>query len=46
MLKDFVIVVGGKFQVFDRLVGKVGSDGHAATSSCMGRVSNSVDDAF
>ena len=46
MAKDFVVIVGGEFQVFDQSMGKVSSDGHAATSSCLGRVSNSVDDAL
>ena len=45
-MKDFVVIIRGEFQVFDWLMGKVGSDGHAATSSCLGRVSNSVDDAL
>ena len=45
-VEDFVVIVWGEFQVFDQSVGKVGSDGHAATSSCLGRVSNSVDDAL
>ena len=46
MSKDFIVIVGGEFQVFEWSVGKVGSDGHAATFSCLGRVSNNVDDAF
>ena len=44
MAKDFVVVSEGKFEVWDRSVGEVGSDDHAATSSCLGRVINSVDD--
>ena len=44
MAKDFVVVGEGEFEVWDRSVSKVGSDDHAATSSCVGRVINSADD--
>ena len=44
MTKDFVVVGKGEFEVSDRSMGEVGSDDHAATSFCLGRVINSADD--
>ena len=44
MAKDFVVVKGCEFVVWDWSVGEVGSDDHAATSSCLGRIINSADD--
>ena len=43
-LKIFVVIGEGKFKVWDRSVGEVSSDDHAATSSCLGRIINSADD--
>ena len=44
MVKDLVVIGESEFEVYNRSVGEVSSDDHAATSSCLGRVINSVDD--
>ena len=43
-MKDFIVVSEGEFEVWNRSVGEVSSDDHAATSFCLGRVINSADD--
>ena len=44
MVKDLVVIGESEFEVYNRSVGEVSSDDHAATSSCLGRVINSGDD--